>query len=70
MCKYVQICANMCEYVLIRAILCASQGNMDVGVLHETTGSEEMVKAAVAELLKDVGTQNLIANLGEQAAMV
>lgn len=41
------------------------QGNIDVGVIHGETGSKEQVEAAVSSLLKDLGTQSLIANLGE-----
>jgi len=41
------------------------QGNIDVAVLHEDNGSVEQVEEAVDSLFADIGTQNLIANLGE-----
>lgn len=41
------------------------QGNIDVAVLHEENGSVEQVEEAVRSLFADIGTQNLIANLGE-----
>jgi len=41
------------------------QGNIDVAVLHEDNGSVEQVEEAVSSLFADIGTQNLIANLGE-----
>jgi hypothetical protein len=41
------------------------QGNIDVSVLNKDTGSPERVREAVASLFADVGTQDLIANLGE-----
>jgi uroporphyrinogen-III decarboxylase len=42
------------------------QGNLNPAVLRRSDGgSEAAVKEAVAQLLKQAGTQSLIANLGE-----
>ena len=44
----------------------AIQGNLDPAILRPSAGSDEgKVKAAARQLLEDVGTQALIANLGE-----
>eukprot|EP00282_Hemiselmis_andersenii_P008346 CAMPEP_0114127530 /NCGR_PEP_ID=MMETSP0043_2-20121206/10428_1 /TAXON_ID=464988 /ORGANISM="Hemiselmis andersenii, Strain CCMP644" /LENGTH=435 /DNA_ID=CAMNT_0001220619 /DNA_START=23 /DNA_END=1330 /DNA_ORIENTATION=- len=41
------------------------QGNLPISVINKDKGSVEDVKKAVASLFDDIGTQNLIANLGE-----
>ena len=44
----------------------AIQGNLDPAILRPSAGSDaQKVKAAARQLLEDVGTQALIANLGE-----
>lgn len=41
------------------------QGNFDVALLQEGASTPEQVRAASAAMIRELGTQNLIANLGE-----